>query len=226
MGDDGLGSGSTADSKLDQALTGGQAQTVGRFRFFIDEERWEWSDEVQQIHGYEPGEMPSPTTAQVLAHKHPDDYAYVLGALEDTRRTRAAFSTRHRMIDKNGREHRVNVVGDLMRDNDGNVIGTYGFYIDVTPAEAAYQNRISDGVADVTARRAVIEQAKGMIAVVYGLEEDAAFELLVWLSKRSNTKLRVLAERLVERFRGMSAPDLPRRNVYDNVMMTLDNRRD
>jgi hypothetical protein len=49
--DDGLGDTSRSNSTIDQALTGGQAQTVGRFRFFIDDERWEWSDEVQQIHG-------------------------------------------------------------------------------------------------------------------------------------------------------------------------------
>ena len=77
--------------------------------------RWEWSDEVQLIHGYAPGEMPNPRTAQVLSHKHPDDYDHVLGALEDTRRSRTAFSTRHRMIDKQGRSHRVNVVGDRVR---------------------------------------------------------------------------------------------------------------
>ena len=59
--------------------------------------------------------MPNPRTAQVLSHKHPDDYDHVLGALEDTRRSRTAFSTRHRMIDKQGRSHRVNVVGDRVR---------------------------------------------------------------------------------------------------------------
>jgi hypothetical protein len=109
MRDDGLGDVLRPDSALDQSLIGGQSQTVGRFRFFFDDERWEWSDEVQEIHGYAPGEIPNPTTEQVLSHKHPDDYAYVVGVLEDTRRTRTAFSTRHRMIDKQGRHHRLPV---------------------------------------------------------------------------------------------------------------------
>ena len=140
MHDDGLGDVLRSDSALDQALTGGQPQTVGRFRFFFDDERWEWSDEVQEIHGYAVGEIPNPTTEQVLSHKHPDDYAYVVGVLEDTRRTRTAFSTRHRMIDKQGRHHRVAVVGDLMRDAEGTVFGTEGFYIDLTPVEAEYES--------------------------------------------------------------------------------------
>jgi AmiR/NasT family two-component response regulator len=61
----------------------------------------------------------------------------------------------------------------------------------------------------VVERRAVIEQAKGMLALVYGLEDAAAFQLLKWLSQRSNTKLRAIAERLVEEFRVLSAPVLP-----------------
>jgi len=221
MRDDGLGDVLRPDSALDQSLIGGQSQTVGRFRFFFDDERWEWSDEVQEIHGYAPGEIPNPTTEQVLSHKHPDDYAYVVGVLEDTRRTRTAFSTRHRMIDKQGRHHRVVVVGDLMRDAEGTVFGTEGFYIDVPPAEADYEARITEAVADFADNRALIEQAKGMLAVVYGLDDDAAFEILKWRSQQSNMKLRTVAERLVSTFRAMSGPVLPERSVYDNALLTL-----
>jgi hypothetical protein len=221
VSNDGLGGGLRPDTELDQALSGGRSQTVGRFRFFIEDERWEWSDEVQLIHGYQPGELPAPSTQQVLKHKHPEDYGHVLGALEDTRRMRAAFSTRHRMIDLQGREHRINVVGDLMRNEQGDVIGTEGFYIDVTPAEDSFQDRISAGIAEVSDRRAVIEQAKGMLAMAYGLEDDAAFQILKWISQRSNKKLREVAELLVREFRALSAPVLPLRHVYDDVLMGL-----
>jgi hypothetical protein len=60
-----------------------------------------------------------------------------------------------------------------------------------------------------------------MLALVYGLDEDAAFELLKWLSQRSNVKLRTLAERLVSQYRALSSPVLPERNVYDRILMTL-----
>jgi hypothetical protein len=56
--DEGLGDASRADTELDQVLSGGQPQTVGHFRFYIDDERWEWSDEVQHMHGYAPGSLP------------------------------------------------------------------------------------------------------------------------------------------------------------------------
>jgi len=190
--------------------------------YFIDDQRWEWSDEVQQIHGYKPGEMPNPTTDLVLSHKHPEDFANVTRLLAEARRSRSAFSTEHRMIDKQGNIHRVTVVGDVMRDTDGTVIGTQGFYIDVSGAEAVFQDKITEGIAGAVEQRAVIEQAKGMLGVVYGLEDAAAFGLLTWLSQRTNVKVRNLALRLVKRFRDMSGPILPERGVYNNALMTLD----
>jgi hypothetical protein len=30
---------------------------VGWYRFYFADERWEWSSEVEQIHGYQPGEI-------------------------------------------------------------------------------------------------------------------------------------------------------------------------
>jgi PAS fold len=59
-----------------QALAGGKSQRVGWFRLYFDDERWEWSPEVERMHGYEPGTV-QPTTALVLSHKHPEDYEQV-----------------------------------------------------------------------------------------------------------------------------------------------------
>src|SRR5690242_17600265 len=81
-------------------------QRVGWFRFYFDQDRWEWSDVVQQIHGYEPGAMPSPTVQQVLSHKHPDDYPLVAKLFDDIKRRRIALSSRHRIIDTEGRTPR------------------------------------------------------------------------------------------------------------------------
>ena len=45
---------------------------VGAFRFDFDEQRWEWSEPVQRMHGYQPGAV-TPTTELMLSHKHPED---------------------------------------------------------------------------------------------------------------------------------------------------------
>jgi|SRR5215207_3263808 len=45
--------------------------------------------------------------------------------------------------------------------------------------------------------REAIEQAKGILMAIYGLDSDAAFSLLVWHSRRTRLPLRDLAARLV-----------------------------
>src|ERR1700744_5104047 len=117
-------------ASIEQALAGGEAQRVGWFRFYFSDQRWEWSDQVQRMHGYEPGSI-APTTDLVLAHKHPDDRGQVAATIDDILRTRRAFSTRHRIIDVSGNVHHVVVVGDQLYDHHGEVVGTHGFYVDV-----------------------------------------------------------------------------------------------
>ena len=89
------------DAWLQKALTGGALESIGEYRFYFEEERWEWSEEVQRLHGYEPGTI-TPTTELVPSHKHPDDYAQVAATLDEVRRTHKPFSTRHRIITVQG----------------------------------------------------------------------------------------------------------------------------
>jgi fructose-specific component phosphotransferase system IIB-like protein len=206
---------------VEHALAGGEPQRVGWFRFYFADERWEWSPQVQRMHGYEPGTV-QPTTDLVLSHKHPDDYGQVAATLEEIRRTAGAFSTRHRIIDTQGEVHDVVVVGDQIFDDAGAVIGTHGFYVDVTPSmQEAHQERVSEAVAEIAEARSGIEQAKGMLMLVYRITADSAFELLKWRSQETNTKLRLLAEQIVKDFLALSYDDvLPARAVYDRLLLT------
>jgi len=54
---------------VDGASAAGDPQRVGWFRFYFDDDRWEWSPQVEKMHGYLPGTV-TPTTEMVLAHKH------------------------------------------------------------------------------------------------------------------------------------------------------------
>ena len=132
---------------LERALAGGTAQRVGWYRFYFSDERWEWSPEVEQIHGYQPGTV-TPTTQLVLSHKHPDDYEYIAATLDDIRQSHRPFSTRHRIITVQGDTRDIVVIGERLHDNSGEVIGTHGFYIDVTRSSEAREATISEAVAD------------------------------------------------------------------------------
>ena len=218
---------STATS-VDSKQSDGVTERVGWFRFYFDDQRWEWSPEVHKMHGYLPGSV-CPTTALVLSHKHPDDYRQIADTLEEIRRTRRAFSSRHRIRDVQGRVHHVVVVGDqLHADNDsGTIIGTHGFYLDVTPMEQERQQELTAAVAEIAENRAAINQAKGMLMMAYGIDAESAFELLKWRSQQTNVKLRTLAEQVVADFQALGGGEvLPRRSVYDNVLLTAHERID
>jgi hypothetical protein len=209
------------EGSVERALAGGAPQRVGWFRFTFADERWEWSPQVEIMHGYEPGTV-SPTTELVLSHKHPDDYGQVAATLDEIRRTLKAFSTRHRIIDTHGEVHHVVVVGQQTLDVDGAVIGSDGFYVDVTPSVTeAREERVTEAVAEIAESRGGIEQAKGMLMVVYRIDADSAFELLKWRSQESNVKLRLLAEQVVKDFLAPSYDEvLPTRTVYDGLLLT------
>ncbi len=206
-------------AEIEQALAGAP-QRVGWFRFYFDDQRWEWSEQVQRMHGYEPGTV-TPTTELMLEHKHPDDRREVKKTIDDMLISRRPFSTRHRIVDTHGTVHQVVVVGDQLTDDEGAVIGTHGYYVDITPlSDRAREEMITARVAEITEHRAVIEQAKGMLMLVYGLDEDAAFDLLKWRSQSSNVKLRRLAEVVVERFRDARDAGITSRSAFDHALLS------
>jgi fructose-specific component phosphotransferase system IIB-like protein len=206
---------------VEQALAGGEPQRVGWFRFYFADERWEWSPQVERMHGYDVGTV-HPTTDLVLSHKHPDDYGQVAATLDEIRRTSGAFSTRHRIVDTRGEVHHVVVVGDQLFDDAGEVVGTHGFYVDVTPSMTQVRDAtVTEAVAEIAEARSGIEQAKGMLMLIYRINADSAFELLRWRSQETNTKLRALAEQIAKDFLELSYDDeLPVRAVYDRLLLT------
>lgn len=208
------------DDTIERALTGGSPQGVGWFRFYFADERWEWSDHVHRLHGYEPGTI-QPTTQLVLSHKHPDDYHEVAATLDEIRRTHRTFSTRHRIIDTKQVVHDVIVIGDRLYDDHGEVIGTHGFYVDVTDSRPVRDKLLSAAVAEIAEHRATIEQAKGMLMLIYRINGDSAFELLKWRSQETNVKLRVLADQVLDDFGQLVYEEtLPPRSTFDNLLLT------
>jgi hypothetical protein len=150
------------------------------------------------MHGYDPGTV-TPTTELVLSHKHPDDKPTVAQLIEQVRQFGIPFSSRHRIIDTAGKVHVVVVVGDRWKDDAGEVIGTTGFYVDVTDEfDADVRRSLDEVVATIAANRATINQAMGMLMRGHGVSADKAFAMLSQRSQQTNVKLRDLAARFVE----------------------------
>ena len=87
------------------------------------------------------------------------------------------------------------------------------------------KQRIYEAVRDIAEKRAVIDQAKGMLMVVYGIDADAAFGLLRWQSQHHNVKLRLMAEQMVQDFSRASQQSVAvDRRTYDELLVTIHTR--
>jgi hypothetical protein len=196
-------------------------ERVGSFRYLHAEDRWEWSASVAQMHGYSPGEV-QPTTALVMAHKHPDDAANVRRLIEAMTAQGRPFSSRHRIVDTHGCTHPVIVIGERLCDGRGAVIGSQGLYVDLSDVDAG--DIVQDAVADFTKHRALIEQAKGVLMMTYGMSAERAFDILVWRSQETNTKLRKLASQIIDDFSAELQVPSAIRERADHLLLTAHQR--
>jgi hypothetical protein len=99
------------------------------------------------------------------------------------------------------------------------VIGTHGCYVDISRLhDADHEDRVTAKLAEFAENRAAIEQTKGMLMLIYGIDEDGAFNLLKWLSQEANVKLRLLAEQISEDFRS-SGPAVIPQSEFDQLLL-------
>ncbi|OBI80038.1 PAS and ANTAR domain-containing protein [Mycobacterium sp. 1245805.9] len=197
---------------------------VGAFRFWFVGQRWEWSDEVARMHGYEPGEV-EPTTKLLLSHKHPEDRAHVQDLLDYALQSEESFSSRHRFLDTGGKVHDAIVVADRMLDDSGAVVGTAGYYIDLTHTfDEARQEVLDEALPDLFENRAAIEQAKGVLMYVYRVSAEQAFRVLQWRSQETNVKLRSLAKQLLAEVVTLPAPTAAAQSQFDHLLLTVHER--
>jgi ANTAR domain/PAS fold len=206
----------------------GKYLNVGSFRFWFVGQRWEWSDEVARMHGYEPGSV-VPTTKLLLSHKHPDDRAHVQDLLDYALRSGESFSSRHRFVDTAGNVHDAIVVADRMFDDNGVVLGTAGHYIDLTDTfdETRLETRqevLDEALPDLFESRAAIEQAKGVLMTIYRVSPDQAFRVLQWRSQETNTKLRALAAQIVSEVAAMPPVSSTVQAQFDHLLLTAHER--
>nr|WP_194819819.1 PAS and ANTAR domain-containing protein [Nocardia sp. XZ_19_385] len=207
-----------------ERVIAGHPQNIGSFRFWFADQCWEWSDEVAALHGYEPGSV-VPTTELLLSHKHPDDRAEVAHTLAAVTTTGEAFCSRHRILDTGGEIHEVIVVGDHLLDEGGAVVGTTGYYIDVTDTlQESRRATLDETLPDLIEARAVIEQAKGVLMLVYGVGSEQAFKVLQWRSQETNTKLRRVAEQLVSAIGELGGAPVGFRSRFDHLLLTMHER--
>ncbi|WP_051432916.1 PAS and ANTAR domain-containing protein [Promicromonospora kroppenstedtii] len=207
---------------LEEVLAGGARPPVGRYRLDLATGEWTWSDEVFAMHGFEPGDI-VPTTPLMLSHKHPDDRSRVDGILRRAAETGLPFSSVHRIIDATGKTRTLAVTGQGRRDQaTGQLVELFGYFIDVTDVQRdAAAREASASIRASAENRSVIEQAKGVLMVVHGVDEDEAFALLRQTSNRANIAVRDIAATLVHMFSGPNVTEFPTREAINTFLADL-----
>ncbi|MEU8895687.1 PAS and ANTAR domain-containing protein [Nocardia sp. NPDC048505] len=195
----------------------------GKFRFWFDSQRWEWSPEVYLMHGYRPGEV-EPTTELMLAHKHPEDRHQVAESIARSIREGEAFSSRHRFLDTAGDQHQVMIVSERILDDAGAALGARGYYIDLSETlETAERETLDAVVPDVVAARAVLEQAKGVLILMYSITADQAGKVLNWRAQETGAEPAEIAEALIAAVQ-KTPPPRSAVGAFDHLLLALHDR--
>jgi hypothetical protein len=185
---------------------------IGGFSFTSTAPRWTWSDGMFALHGMAPGDV-VPTRALFLSHVHPEDRNRVdeaLGSVDSQ-----PHGCAYRLVDLTGDVRHVLLV--LAPASAGTVTGLVVDDSDRRRQEVAAE--VNAELRSALESHAVIDQAKGMLMFVYGIEDDAAFELLRWASQQRNVRLRVLAERLVQAVRSVGGVGPRSRAAVDELFV-------
>lgn len=175
------------------------AEAVGRYTYREDG-RWWWSDTMHATYGADAGDDAPAGHAGVdrLLHRVVDeDHDRVRDALTACMVDGTSFAVAHRVREPEGGKRRLTLTGARERTDDGRPrVG--GFVLDVEEAVARAAKRDAQlQLGTALASHALIDQAKGALMLVYGIEEQEAFDLLRWSSMRLNVKLALLAQRVV-----------------------------
>lgn len=202
----------TADGLMMRQFAGARSAGIGRFSADPVSGQWSLSAVTSEILGHPFGSV-APTWSLIIGQVPAADRPAVQDAYELACSRVGAFSWSHPILVSDATRS-ILVVGEtvllngqqsitqtassngLAADPHRSRASLYlrGYVIDLTDfgTERA-QAAATEAVQNSARHRAVIEQAKGVLMLTFGLDADAAFELLVWHSQRSNRKVHAIA---------------------------------
>ncbi|MFC8043352.1 ANTAR domain-containing protein [Nocardia sp. NPDC057353] len=154
----------------------------------------------------------------LLDQVHPQDRAQLAEALAD----RQQFCLRVRLPDGAGTERTLILLVDQAAADDE----VEGIYIDLTDALGAQHKALLDEkLPPMVAAGALIEQAVGMLRLVYGVTADKARELLLWRAGETGVPVTEFAARLCAAVvDDAEAAPAPVRARVDDLLLTFHQR--
>ncbi|WP_188544406.1 PAS and ANTAR domain-containing protein [Rhodococcoides trifolii] len=199
---------------------------VGRYRYTVGTGELNWSDDLYEIYGYKPGEL-ALTLEAVVEHCHPDERQRAQEVVANTIETGDRCLYAHRIVTKNGTLRDVVILGDAEYDADGAFVDVAGYVLDVTEhTDRVVTNRLGQELDGIVDARAVIEQAKGILMLAFGIDADKAFAVLAWQSQTKNVKLRHLACRIIADVTDNASLAAPIKESFEDLLLSAHSRID
>ncbi len=145
-----------------------------------------WSDEMYRIYGREPG-TPVDYPGYIDAI-HPDDRDRVLAAVDHAIATGTALVHEHRVVTPDGVERWVQGRGEVLRDEQGRMVGLHGTALDITELKVAEERtrrlsaeQIARAEAERTAQRmGFLAEASALVGA--SLEFEETLSTIAWLA--------------------------------------------
>jgi ABC-type transporter Mla MlaB component len=149
------------------------------------------------LHGMSPGDV-VPTRAVLLSHVHAEDRPRVEELLDQATSSSEPLACAYRLVELSGRPRDVALALSRVEAAPGcSTVG--GFLVDETERQRrAVAEAVNSELSTALESHATIDRAKGMLMLAYGIDEEAAFQMLRWASQHGNIRLRDLAVRLVD----------------------------
>jgi PAS domain S-box-containing protein len=126
---------------------------VGSWEWDVASNRITWSDELFRIFGMDSRGF-DPTYEAYVARLHPDDRARVAANVRRAMETGEPFTHTHRAVHEDGSEHMILGRGEVIRDEDGNVVRMVGTAQDITVRVALERETAARQAAEAARDRA------------------------------------------------------------------------
>lgn len=179
---------------------------TGTVEHYFADDTYHWSDELYRIHGYERGDV-VPTLELGMSHVDPADRGAVRAFWAKVTTTGGPSSVYASLRDLDGNTRKLLISADLIVEDAGPV-GVWALVVDLTRSIHIDRHQLAnEAVAASALRRAVIEQAKGILMGRAGLTATDAFARISSHSQRTNRKVVVIAQEIIDRAGALAQQD-------------------
>jgi PAS domain S-box-containing protein len=161
----------TEQKQAEEALRRGEERyalaqrvaNIGSWDWNIQTDHLHWSDQVEPMFGFAPGEFAA-TYEGFLQSVHPQDRKHVVDSVNACVNAGADYDIEHRIVWPNGTVRWVSETGNVIRDEEGRAIRMLGIVQDITERKQAEERLyLQDAALKAAANGIVITDNEGTI---------------------------------------------------------------